>query len=371
MPKKIDTFDFILFFVPLILLAASVLLIYSLMVLRGDSSLAMRQGIFGIIGIAFMAISFFIDYRFFRTMAWLFYGISVVLLFLIEIFGVTINGAKNWFDLGFFNLQPSELAKIFILFALAGFFSDKIGKISWKDILISFLIIMPPLVLILREPDFGTAVILLVIYFSVLMISKPNKWQKWIIFSVLAGLLTIGVLAYQKVEPFGCLMKDYQRSRIHIFMNPSADPLGRGYNVTQSQITIGSGSIMGKGLGEGTQSQLRFLPEPQTDFIFAGAAESFGFVGCFILLGLYGLLIWRIFSIGEVSRDTFGLLICFGFGTGMFFQILINIGMNVGLLPVTGIPLPLFSYGGTSLIVTLFSIGVIQSIFMRHKKINF
>ncbi|MEI8143174.1 MAG: rod shape-determining protein RodA [Candidatus Berkelbacteria bacterium] len=371
MSKKIETFDWLLLFVPILLIVSSVVLIYGLLAIRDDSSLALRQAVFAIVGLCFMVVAYFVDYRFFKTTAWVFYAISIVLLVLIEFFGVVINGSRNWFDLKFFNLQPSEISKLFVLFALAGYFSDKIAKITWKNIFVSVLIILPPLALIIREPDMGTAMVLLVMYFAVLFVSRPNRGQKLVIFLAILGTLAVGTLAYQKVGPFKLLLYDYQRSRITVFLNPSSDPLGRGYNVKQSQITIGSGSIFGKGLGRGTQSQLRFLPEPQTDFIFAGAAESFGFVGIFFLIGLYGLMFFRILTVGEGSRDNFGMLICFGIGIGLFFQTVVNIGMNIGLLPVTGIPLPLFSYGGTSMAVTLFALGIIQSVFIRHKKISF
>ena len=166
-------------------------------------------------------------------------------------------------------------------------------------------------------------------------------------------------------------MQDYQRNRILTFVDPNLDPYGKGYNVKQAQITVGSGGILGKGVGRGSQSQLRFLPKPQTDFIFSGIAESFGFIGSVVLIGLYTYLIMRIVAIGNLARDNFGMLICFGVAAMFLFQVLVNVGMNLGLAPVTGIPLPFSSYGGSSLVAYLFLIGLVQSIFIRHKKISF
>jgi len=178
-------------------------------------------------------------------------------------------------------------------------------------------------------------------------------------------------LSSLKVYPFGGLLQDYQRNRILSFIDPNLDPYGRGYNVRQAQITAGSGGVFGKGLGHGSQSQLQFLPKPHTDFIFSGVAESFGFLGTMVFLLLYLYLIVRIINIGNLAKDNFGMLVCFA-GAGMFlFQVLVNVGMNLGLAPVTGIPLPFASYGGSALIAYLFLIGLIESVYVRHKKISF
>jgi len=318
-----------------------------------------------------MAIVSFIDYRMFRGINWILYIIGILLLLYVDFFGKAAGGAMRWINLGFFQLQPSELAKIFLIFSFSAFFSKKIGKLQWRDICISVLILLPPLFLVLKEPDLGTALVLCFIYVIILFLSKPTKTQSLVISMLLIILAGSLLLSTFKVKPFDKLMHDYQRNRILTFIDPSLDPYGNGYNVRQAQITIGSGGLSGKGLGRGSQSQLRFLPEPYTDFIFSGIAESFGFFGSFVLVSLYALLIIKIINIGNLARDNFGMLICIGTSAMFLFQILVNIGMNLGLAPVTGIPLPFASCGGTSLVVYLFLIGLVQSVFIRHKKISF
>ncbi len=371
MSKKIKTFDYSLVIIALIFLAVSVSVIYSLVFGGTNDGLGLKQALIGGIGIVSMIAVSFIDYRFFRGTSWIFYIISMILLILVNFIGKTANGAENWIDLKFFQLQPSEVAKICLIFSYATFFSDKIGKIKWRDILVSILMLLPPLVLILIEPDLGTAMVIVFIYFIMLILSKPSKIQLAAIFVTIAiGISTIA-LAYLDIKPFGQMFKDYQRKRIEVFLNPNMDPYGRGYNVKQAQITIGSGGITGKNLGKGTQSQLQFLPEAHTDFIFAGIAESFGFLGCIVLLFLYCYFIVRIITIAQLALDNFGMLIAFGVAAMFFFQVLENVGMNLGLLPVTGIPLPFLSSGGTSLLVSFLSIGIVESIFIRHKKLSF
>lgn len=371
MPNKIKTFDFSLVIITLIFLAVSVAVIYSLVFGGTNEGLGLKQALVGGIGIVAMILTSFIDYRFFRGTAWIFYIISMALLILVYFVGKTANGAENWIDLKFFQLQPSEVAKIFLIFSFATFFSEKIGKLRWRDILWSIFMLLPPLGLILIEPDLGTATVIVFIYFTMLILSKPSKIQLGVIFvSILIGISIIA-LAYLNIKPFGKMFEDYQRKRIEVFLNPNLDPYGRGYNVKQAQITIGSGGITGKGLGKGTQSQLQFLPEAQTDFIFAGIAESFGFFGCIILLSLYCYFIVRIIAVAQLALDNFGMLIAFGVAAMFLFQVLENVGMSLGLLPVTGITLPFLSYGGTSLLISFFAVGVVESIFIRHRKLSF
>lgn len=371
MPIKIKTFDFSLFITPLIFLAVSVAAIYSLFAGTSNENLGFHQALFAMLGLAVMIIISFIDYRFFKGTAWIFYLISIILLVFVEFFGKTAKGATNWLSLGFFQLQPSEVAKVFLLLTLAAFFSEKVGKIRFRDILLSLLLVIPPVLLVLKEPDFGSAAVIFFIFVAVLIISRPSKLQYLIISTVLIAIFSVATLAYLKVGPFSSIFKDYQRQRIAVFLKPDLDPYGHGYNVKQAQITLGSGGITGRGLGRGSQSQLQFLPEPHTDFIIAGIGESFGFLGIFILMSIYCFFILRMINIASLARDNFGMLAVFGITAMFFIQIFINVGMNTGLVPVTGITLPLLSYGGTSLIVSLFSIGIIQSIFIHHKKINF
>jgi rod shape determining protein RodA len=371
MPTKIRTFDFSIVIFTTIFLAVGVSVIYSLVFGGINDGLGLKQAIIGLIGMALMFFTSFVDYRFFRGTAWIFYLVAIALLILVNFLGKTANGAENWIDLKFFQLQPSEIAKIFLIFALAAFFSNKIEKLKWRDIFVSFFLLLIPLGLVLIEPDFGTAMVIVFIYFIMLLLSKPSKLQIGAILSAIIIGISVITLAYMNIKPFGDMLQDYQRQRIAVFLNPSSDLYGRGYNVNQAQITIGSGGIMGKNLGKGTQSQLQFLPEAHTDFIFAGIAESFGFLGSIILLFLYCLFILRLLSIAQSSLDNFGMLVAIGICAMFTFQVVENVGMNLGLLPVTGIPLPFLSYGGTSLLVSFFSVGIIESVFIRHKKLSF
>ena len=371
MPIKIKTFDFSIIIPTIVFLAIGVAVIYSLVFSTVDEGLGLKQAGIGLIGLATMLLLSFVDYRFFRGTAWVFYILSLILLILVLLVGKTTNGAENWIDLKVFQLQPSELSKIFLIFSLGAFFSNKIGNLRWRDILISFLLVLPVLGLILAEPDVGTAMVIVFIYFVMLLIARPSKLQTGAIAISLFALISVGSLAYLNIKPFGQLIQDYQRQRIAVFLDPNLDPYGRGYNVKQAQITIGSGGITGKGLGKGSQSQLQFLPEAHTDFIFAGIAESFGFFGCFFLIFLYCYFIVRIVSIAQIALDNFGMFLGFGIASMFFFQALENIGMNLGLLPVTGIPLPFLSYGGTSLLVSFLAIGIMESVFIRHKKLSF
>ena len=371
MPKKISTFDIVLPLIPILLLAISIAVIYSLVFGGAESNLVIKQGISALIGvIAMIALSFF-DYRFFRSVAWIFYVVVILLLVYVDFFGLAAGGAVRWIDLGVFQLQPSELAKVAIILGLSAFFSSRIDKISWKSIFLSLLIVIPPLALILKEPDLGTALVVMFVYIVILFSARPKKSQTIVVLStILLGSLIVIASAYN-VKPFNRLLHDYQRNRILTFVDPSLDPYGKGYNVLQAKIAVGAGGILGRGLGKGSQSQLQYLPKPQTDFIFSGIAESFGFVGVFIILALFLSLILKIVNIGAMAQDNFGMLVCFG-AAGMFiFQVLVNVGMNVGLAPVTGIPLPFCSYGGSALIAYMFLIGLVEAVYIRHKKISF
>jgi rod shape determining protein RodA len=371
MPKRIKAFDASLIIIPIILLVVSVAVIYSLVFGTNNDGLGMKQGIIGLIGIGIFFATSFIDYRIFKGLSWLFYLISLILLIIVNVTGKTMNGAESWIDLKFFQLQPSEVAKVFVLFSLCSYFSERVGKIKWRDILFSFILLMVPLSLILMEPDFGTAMVIFVMYFVLLIISKPTKLQLFLIGLVAALVLAVGILSYVQIGPFKNVLKEYQRKRITVFLDPASDPVGSGYNIKQAKITIGSGGILGRSLGKGTQSRLHYLPEAQTDFIFAGIAESFGFLGSFIILSLFGYILLRIINIADLARDNFGMLLCFGVVSMFFFQVLENVGMNLGLMPVTGIPLPFLSSGGTSLLVSFFALGIVESIYVRHKKISF
>lgn len=371
MSKKIATIDYILYLIPILLISMSVSLIYSLVFSGEDMVIAYKQLIFGIIGLAAMITFSLIDYRSIKGLWWVFYVISLILLIYVDIFGVVVGGAMRWIDLGFFNLQPSEVAKMSLIITLAWFFAPRCGRITIKDVLLSALLVLPQLLLILKEPDLGTVIVVFVIYISVLFASKPTKRQIIAMVSILLLLFVTFSLSVAKVKPFSILMEQYQRERVLTFINPDRDPYGQGYNVKQAQIAIGSGGIFGKGLGRGSQSQLEYLPKPHTDFIFAGAGESLGFTGASLIIILLLTLILKILNTGNISQDNFGYLITSGTAALILSQSAVNIGMNLGVAPVTGIPLPFLSAGGSSVIIYFSLIGIVQSIYIRHKKLSF
>jgi rod shape determining protein RodA len=276
-----------------------------------------------------------------------------VMLILLLVVGNITKGAQSWFSFGVFSFQPADIMKLILIFILSKYFSRRHVEIrDIKHIFISGFYALIPFVLVLLQPDFGSAMVIFLIWFGMVLVSGISKTH--LLFVFLSGALIFISLWFFVFAP-------YQKARIVSFINPLADIHDSGYNASQSTIAVGSGQILGKGLGFGTQSRLKFLPEPQTDFIFAAYAEEWGFVGsCFILL-LYGLVIWRILRSALIGVSNFEML--FGIGIAIFFMshILINIGMNLGLLPITGIPLPFMSYGGSHLVTEFAGLGILMS----------
>lgn len=371
MPLKVKTFDFSLSIIPILCSVVGISVIYGLVLGTTNDGLATKQALIGLFGIVVMLLVSFSDYRFFCGTAPVTYIISLLLLILVYFYGKTTHGAENWLNLKFFQLQPSEVAKLFLIVSVSSYFSKYIGKIKWSNIIVSLAMMAPPLFLILKEPDLGTAVVIVIVYLTILILSRPGVQKLSIIVLCMAAAVGVMALSYKNIGPFGKLLATYQKERIAVFINPSLDPYGRGYNIKQAQITVGSGGITGKGLGKGSQSQLQFLPEAHTDFIFAGIAESYGFLGSFVLLIIYCFFIIRLIDIASLARDNFGMLLVFGISAMFLVQLVISVGMNLGMLPVTGIPLPFLSYGGTSLLVSFFAVGLAQSVYIRHHKINF
>jgi len=297
---------------------------------------------------------------FWRNMAGVAYGLSVLLLLGVEFFGATGMGAQRWIDLGFMRLQPSELTKVTLVMMLAAYY-------DWLDIrktshplwvAVPVLMILVPTYLVLRQPDLGTALLLTAGGGAIMFLAGVSWWY----FAVVAGLgggLVAAVFASRGTD--WQLLKDYQFRRIDTFLDPSTDPLGAGYHITQSKIALGSGGWTGRGFMQGTQSRLNFLPEKHTDFIFTTLAEEFGFIGAFSLLSLYGLIVVFCFASAFNNKDRFGALITMGVGVTFFLFFAVNMSMVMGLAPVVGVPLPLVSYGGSAMLVLMVGFGLAQS----------
>jgi rod shape determining protein RodA len=298
------------------------------------------------------------DYRHLEHFAILGYLLTIGMLLLVLLMGKTSMGATRWINLGFFNLQPSEVIKIVMILLLARIFGRTAQPEGFNMVELwqPALLLLIPVGLILKQPDLGTALMLVFISLSMLIFAGLRR-------STMFGLLFLGVVT-AVLGWFG--LHDYQKARIRTFLNPEADPLGSGYHIIQSKIAVGSGGFWGKGFLQGTQSQLSFLPERHTDFAFSVFAEEWGFFGSsLLLLGYMFLIIWGIY-IARRASDRFGMFLAIGVTAMIFWHIVVNLGMVIGLLPVVGVPLPLFSYGGTSMVTTMVGIGLLMSVSMRR-----
>ena len=350
--KKIDWL-LLLFVLPISL--AGLITMKSFSSLEGAGDFFSKQIIWILISLAVFVGFSFIDFRFLKrtnVLVFLFLFFSGILL-LLFILGAISHGAKSWFDLGFFSFQPIDMMKLILVLMLAKYFSRRhveIGNI--KHIFVSGFYALVPFGLVLLQPDFGSAMVIFFIWFGMALVSGISKSH--LLFIVISGLLIFGALWIFLFAP-------YQKDRILNFINPSANIHSSGYNTIQSTIAVGSGQILGKGLGFGTQSRLKFLPEYQTDFIFAAFSEEWGFIGSLLIFLLFGLVIWRILHYSLFAVSNFETL--FSIGLAIFFMthILINIGMNLGLLPVAGIPLPFMSYGGSHLLTEFMGLGILVS----------
>ena len=345
--------------ITLVLISLGLLVIFSVSCGHGDLDLGnfKKQSVFAVMGIAVMLLISFFDYRFLKNYTALLYLAGVILLTAVLLIGNSSRGMSGWIDLGFFHFQPSELMKIILIIVLARYFSFFSNKLfEFKKIAVSGICVGVPVALTLLQPDLGSAAIMVFIWLGMLLAAGIKT-------SHLLAIFLIGVLIF--AGGWTLALKDYQKDRIATFLNPQADPLGRGYNVIQSVIAVGSGGFMGKGLGHGSQSQLNFLPEKHTDFIFAVLAEEMGLVGVIFLLALFTILISKLIDISLSVRDNFGKMLVIGTVILLFSHIAINIGMNMGIAPVTGIPLPFISYGGSFLLSILIMLGVSQSVAMK------
>jgi rod shape determining protein RodA len=310
------------------------------------------------IGGTFLMFIFAIfDYRVLFGYSIHIYLVTVLLLVLVLFIGTTVGGSQRWLSLGFFNIQPSEFAKLAIVIVLSSYFyHDDRAQYGLKDLWRPLLLILLPVFLIYRQPDLGTAVLLLIILGSVFCMAR----LRWTFVITAVGLLLAAIPLCWK------LLKPYQRRRIETFLDPELDPFGSGYHVLQSKIAVGSGEIWGKGFGAGTQAHLNFLPEVHTDFAFSVWSEEWGMVGSLILLGLYFVVLCHGLTIAAQSKERFGSFLAFGVTAMLFWQVMVNVCMVTGLMPVVGVPLPLFSYGGSSVITSLLGIGLLQNVRARR-----
>ncbi|MEA2102620.1 MAG: rod shape-determining protein RodA [Thermodesulfobacteriota bacterium] len=322
------------------------------------SDIFIKQLIWICCGWLLMFIVFAIDYRVLMRLAWLVYLVMVIMLVLLLLTGREISGARRWISMGPVGMQPSEVAKLTVIIWTAywGAHHKDIEPYGLRGLVRPLVVLLVPVLLVFLEPDLGTAGIIMIIAVSMLLVLGIKR-------STLIG----ASLTVAAVIPFGWMsLKEYQRLRILSFLDPSRDPLGSGYHAIQSKIAVGSGGLMGKGAFQGTQTQLRFLPEHHTDFIFSVVAEEWGFLGSSVLIFLYLLLITRIISIGLNAKDRFGAMLCFGIAIYFILHVFINIAMAIGIFPVVGVPLPFVSYGGSFMMMNMACIGVVLSVSRRR-----
>ena len=350
--EKVFSLDFLLIFMVLLLGIISIFAMYSSE--QGKFGYYTQSHLyrFAIFFTVFIIVSF-LRVQFWYKSAYLFYFIILILLLAVDLYGITASGSKRWISLFFINLQPSELMKIALIIFLARYYykipSEHVTNI--KYILIPVVALFAPVLLVVSQPDLGTAVLIMIGGFAVV-------WLKG--FRIKFFLYSFFVLIF--FIPFGIsFLEPYQKSRILTFFNPERDPLGAGYQIIQSKIAVGSGGIFGKGFLQGSQSYLDYLPEKHTDFIFTLFSEEFGFIGSVVLLLIYVMIIYRITAIGNQSKNNFARLYCFSFATAFFVYVAVNMSMVLGLLPIVGAPLPIMSYGGSSMLSIMVGLGIVMS----------
>ena len=350
--EKLKSVDYFLILIIMLIGAISVFAIYSTE--RGEFSFYTKNHLIRLLVFfgMFLVLSF-VRITFWYKNAYFFYAVCVSLLFITLFFGLMASGSRRWLDLYFLNLQPSEIMKIAIIVCFARYYHRiQTAEIqNYKFILVPLILLLIPCYLVLQQPDLGTSI--LIAGTGVIIIWLAGLNIKYFVYSTLLLIVSLPFVV--------SLLKPYQKSRILTFFNPDRDPLGAGYQIIQSKIAIGSGGFFGKGFLKGTQSYLEFLPEKHTDFIFTLFSEEFGFIGSIILLLLYILLIYRIISIGFYAKSFFSKLFCFGFASAIFLYIFVNISMVLGLLPIVGAPLPIMSYGGSSMLSIMLGLSIVMS----------
>lgn len=366
--NKWRDFDLMLFATMLVLTAFGVVSIWSAVGLPPLVSYnsGSMQAVYSVVGVALMFVAAAIDYRYLQSAAWLLYGVGILLLIaVLSPLGYTVSGtnAQNWINLGFTTIQPSEFVKITTLIALASFIASRGDSMKeFGNFVIAGLIVALPAGMILIGPDLGQAMVFLALWASTLILMKTRRI---FIAAVILGVPALAVFAWFNV------LEIYQKNRILVSYNPDIDKQGAGFQIIQARISIGAGSWTGAGLSGGTQSRANILAVRESDFIFAHASSMFGFIGMLALFLATIILIWRCLSVAEISRDTFGQVLATGISGLIFFQAFLNIGMNVGLMPVAGITLPFVSAGVSSLWTFMVLIGILQSVRMHHRRLDF
>lgn len=358
--RTISNFDWPLLGITLLFSLLGILNLYSASYSfsAGKTPVYIKQIYYILMGLAGIVIILQIDYKKLERYAYWIYAFSILLLVAVFMIGKTGGGARRWIGVMGFTYQPSELVKLTLILAMAKYFynKSKIGGYYLRDLIVPCIMVGVPCVLIMKQPDLGTALILLSIFCSIILFVGVR----------LPSLLIAASSLIAGVPILWHFMKEYQKMRLLTFLNPEEDPLGTGYHIIQSKIAVGSGKIFGRGLLSGTQSQLQFLPEHHTDFIFSVLAEEWGFIGSmFVIIGFLFLILWGI-SIAKECKDRFGTILSFGVVAMISWHFLINIGMVIGLMPVVGVPLPFFSYGGSFIITILLGIGILLNIRMRR-----
>jgi rod shape determining protein RodA len=359
--RLISHFDWTLFFIPVVLVLMGVATIYSAnydIAEQHAGALPSRQLIWLGLGLVAMVAALAFDYHYVDRLAYPFFGVMLVLLLVVDIVGHSGGGSQRWINLGFFRLQPSEPAKVAIVLLMAKYFQeDELrGGYRLRDLWAPFLMVGPMVFLTLVQPDLGTAIILGLVFISMALMGGLRLKSFFCLAAAGLAFLPIG---WQ-------FLHQYQRQRVLTFIDPNRDPLGAGYHVIQSQIAIGSGELFGKGYLRGTQNRLDFLPAQHTDFIFSVFSEEWGFAGCVILLVVYFSLLVYGLRVVERAKDRLGALLVFGMLSIIFWHVVINVAMVAGLLPVVGVPLPLFSYGGSALATMMFAVGLMINVSMRR-----
>jgi rod shape determining protein RodA len=353
-----------LIFISVVLSGIGLALIFSATAPMGEAgrSFVLRQMTWCSLGLVLMAVFLLFDYRILERWALWIYIIVVAALIAVWAVGKVTAGSRRWIEIGMMRFQPSEFAKLAVVIVLAKYFQNRPGRTGYRLIELAqgLLLVAVPVILVLLQPDLGTAGVIFIIAVSVILFSVADRkillWTGGVVLGAIPILWLVG----------SRLLMDYQLKRILTFLNPDIDPLGAGYHILQSQIAIGSGGILGKGFLKGTQNQLMFLPVKHTDFVFSILAEEWGFVGCLAVLLLFTIMFFRGLGVAGKSRDSFGTILAFGCTAVLFWHVVINVGMVMGLLPVVGVPLIFLSYGGSSLLASFLAISILVNVSMRR-----